>query len=232
MPLPQNLKSVNPAATNPADVKPEKSQVLIGFDLAKIVLSMTAGSIVLFLIYLVFMESTISSDIRRQYRHILVPNRLAAEMMTTAGLEQLSKDLGHAKTNPSDQWSAESEQNAENILKLIKELPSIGSEQKSQMSNCIPPPPDKTKDTDRDNKIETCLNILGGIRQAMLVAADASADAKVAGDATFKIGEQRKDLHTFWVQAAQLVLLNLLLPLLTALFGYIFGRQQEQQQKS
>jgi len=34
--------------------------------------------------------------------------------------------------------------------------------------------------------------------------------------------------HSFWVQMAQMVLLNLLLPLLTGLFGYIFGTRQGQ----
>jgi hypothetical protein len=38
--------------------------------------------------------------------------------------------------------------------------------------------------------------------------------------------EHRQAFRSFWLQAAQLVLLNLLLPLLTALLGYIFGSRE------
>jgi hypothetical protein len=48
----------------------------------------------------------------------------------------------------------------------------------------------------------------------------------MAAESAQKIQDQRQSLHLFWIQAAQLILLNLLLPLLTALFGYIFGTQQ------
>jgi hypothetical protein len=38
--------------------------------------------------------------------------------------------------------------------------------------------------------------------------------------------DHRQAFRLFWLQAAQLVLLNLLLPLLTALLGYIFGSRE------
>jgi hypothetical protein len=60
------------------------------------------------------------------------------------------------------------------------------------------------------------------------VAAAGVVNAQVAGESAGKINEQRVAMHAFWIQAAQLILLNLLLPLLTALFGYIFGTQQAQ----
>ena len=38
-----------------------------------------------------------------------------------------------------------------------------------------------------------------------------------------QLADQRAAFRAFWLQMAQLILLNLLLPLLTALLGYIFG---------
>jgi len=39
--------------------------------------------------------------------------------------------------------------------------------------------------------------------------------------------EARKAFRDFWLQFAQMVLLNLLLPVLTAILGYIFGSRRE-----
>ncbi len=38
-----------------------------------------------------------------------------------------------------------------------------------------------------------------------------------------QLADQRAAFRAFWLQMTQLILLNLLLPLLTALLGYIFG---------
>jgi hypothetical protein len=205
-----------------SEMKPTEA----GFKLAKIVLGITAASIVLFLIYLFAMDWIVGSDVREAYRKTLTPNRIAAELLTATGFEQFSNDLGDALKDPTGRWTPESLQNAQDILKQVAALPSIATDQIAQLKSCVPPPP--ASDKDRDRKLEACQLIVGEIRQAAIAAATAAADAKVAGDSTFRIGEQRQSLHAFWVQAAQLVLLNLLLPLLTALFGYIFGRQQEQ----
>jgi hypothetical protein len=86
----------------------------------------------------------------------------------------------------------------------------------------VPLPTDAT----RNQKLDQCIAAIGDIRQAALGSAASTATSQIAGEATTKIQDQRQNLHTFWIQVAQLVLLNLLLPLLTALFGYIFGTQQ------
>ncbi len=49
---------------------------------------------------------------------------------------------------------------------------------------------------------------------------------RVLSEAARQMGEQRVAFRTFWLQTAQLILLNLLLPLVTALLGYIFGTNQ------
>jgi hypothetical protein len=235
-PTPVNVQEV-PAGTTPiAQVPPVmppainvsaqqmSPTVFVGFKLAQVVLAIAAGSILLFMIYLFAMEWVIGSDIRGAYQKVLNPDRVGAELMTVTGFEKLSADLTIARKNPTSQWTTEALQNGQNVLKLVNELPSVAEDKKAHLKDCVPPPP--VSDTSRDGKIDSCIEILGGLKQSALAAVAATTDAKVAADSAGKIGEQRQSLHTFWVQAAQLVLLNLLLPLLTALFGYIFGTQQ------
>jgi hypothetical protein len=92
---------------------------------------------------------------------------------------------------------------------------------------CIPLPTDAS----RDDKLSRCLSRILEVRQVAMEAR-AARSAKFANDALDRLSTQRKGIHDFWLQAAQLVLLNLLLPLLTALFGYIFGTQSQQKDAS
>ncbi len=63
--------------------------------------------------------------------------------------------------------------------------------------------------------------------QIMLSRAGAGKDAvQQLADLTKELAGQRAAFRAFWLQVAQLILLNLLLPLLTALLGYIFGASQ------
>ena len=64
------------------------------------------------------------------------------------------------------------------------------------------------------------------VRQAGLGNAAGAEQVRVLGDLAKQLGEQRAAFRAFWLQMAQLILLNLLLPLLTALLGYIFGATQ------
>lgn len=205
---------------------PMTGQVFAGFKLAKIVLSITAATIAILVIFLAVMEFVIGSDIRTAYERVLSPSRIGAEFLMIGELDKLSNDLTVLRKNPAVQWNTDSLQNAQKVIQVIGEVPSIAADQKTKLQLCLQPP--STTDSGRDSKLDACIAILGGIRQAILDAVASTTDVKVAGDSAAKVGEQRQALHTFWIQAAQLMLLNLLLPLLTALFGYIFGTQQPQ----
>jgi|SRR5450432_1738445 hypothetical protein len=196
-----------------------------GVALAQFVLGIAAGSIVLLGIYLIYMDVVVARDVRSEYQEVLNPSRIGSEFYTLGRLEQLSVDFTAARNKPEWQMPAESRQNADGVLKLIAALPSVTSTQKTQLNDCVPPP---AANQSRNEKLDGCIAVLEGIRQAALAAASGSSSAQIAGEAASKINEHRQSLHTFWIQAAQLILLNLLLPLLTALFGYVFGTQQAQ----
>ena len=179
----------------------------------------------LLVLYLLVMEFVVGHNVQKAYNQVRDTNRSRSEFYTLDRLERLSVDLKDARDNQSKApLSAESLQNAQNIMEMLGRLPSVTSTQKSQLKDCIPPPSDVT----RNEKLDRCLQMIEGTRQAALEAAAGATSAQVAGESANRINEHRMSLHTFWIQAAQLILLNLLLPLLTALFGYIFGTQQAQ----
>src|SRR5262249_26270897 len=92
-----------------------------------------------------------------------------------------------------------------------------------QLVSTTTDPKDTQKVAERGKAIDDCVQILEPVR---LISSAQALDI----DRLRLMKEYAKDAHdhrqafrTFWLQAAQLVLLNLLLPLLTALLGYIFG---------
>jgi hypothetical protein len=104
----------------------------------------------------------------------------------------------------------------------VDRLRSVPLNEKNVVKACAAIPSDDTKIA----VIKQCVETLEGIRQAAVDASSGIADAQIAAEYSSKIIEERAALHSFWIQSAQLILLNLLLPLLTGLFGYIFGTQQ------
>ena len=205
-------------------------KTFIGRELAVKVLWVTAGTIAALILYLSIMEFYLSivecfvfHDFRASYREAS-PASNAAPYGIVDRLQRLSDNLEMSRNNPSIQWDRNSESNAQDT---IDQLSFLADEQRSELGRCIPPP--QANDPNRDGKIETCLVILSISKQNALQAIHSATESKPAPDWADKMSERRENLHKFWIQAAQLVLLNLLLPLLTALFGYIFGSQQEKE---
>jgi hypothetical protein len=193
-----------------------------GVDLAKCVLAIVSGVIIILMGYLAWMDWRVASDVADSYKQVLNPSRTGSEFYTLDRLEQFVSDLNAARTNPALTISGDAAQRDTDVIKLVGELPSLTNTQKAQLQQCLPLPTDSS----RAEKLAQCIAIVGNVRQAALGAAATTTVAQMASAAAEKIQDQRQSLHQFWIQASQLILLNLLLPLLTALFGYIFGTQQ------
>jgi hypothetical protein len=74
--------------------------------------------------------------------------------------------------------------------------------------------------------LTTCAGILEEAGKKALAASPGLERIRLLTELSKQINDNRQSFHTSWIQEAQLILLNLLLPLLTGLFGYIFGTQQ------
>jgi hypothetical protein len=109
-----------------------------GVKLARLVLYLAAGSIVMLLAYLISMDLVVGSDVHRSYDHILNPSRIGSEFYTLGRLEQFLVDLNAAKKDSAMVLSAEPLQNAQSILQVIGALPSVTAAQKDQLK-CMRP---------------------------------------------------------------------------------------------
>jgi hypothetical protein len=96
-----------------------------------------------------------------------------------------------------------------------------------QLMTSGPTTPPQPAGGDTYAKIPNCIRIMETLRETVGGSIDIDR-LRVLRDFTKDIHENHQSLRTFWISAAQLVLVNVLLPLLTALLGYIFGRQSSQ----
>ena len=195
-----------------------------GVRLTQWVLFIAAGSIVGLVAYLFLMDIIVGADVGNSYKAVLNPSRLGTEFYTLGRLEKFSVDLSGAAADPNARLDVEATKNAEGIMTMLAQMPSVTNMQVRKLKECVPLPVGPS----RGDTVQRCVAVLDQVRQAALEAAAGATDAEVAGDAVDKLNTGRQTFHTFWLQAAQLILLNLLLPLLTALLGYVFGTQQAQ----
>ena len=80
---------------------------------------------------------------------------------------------------------------------------------------------------ERAANLDNCIKILEALRYTAGGPIDLER-LRVMRDFAKDIHDNNQGLRTFWISAAQLILINVLLPLLTAMLGYIFGRQSVQ----
>ena len=193
-----------------------------GLELSKRVLLITAGAILILTVYLAWIDRQISADIQSLYGNTESSPRLGLEIRTLAQFDQLSTDLRAAQVNPSA-WPSAAQQNASDVVALLERVPSIGATARAEIAACAPPP--AANAVNRAQIVQTCITRIDALRHEGLESAQRAIILEAAGEAATKLNEQRVAQHTFWIQGAQLILLNLLLPLLTALFGYVFGTQ-------
>src|SRR5258708_34362077 len=107
-----------PILATPIDVSAMPALPKAGVELARLVLYIAAGSILLLTVYLVFMDVWIGRNVHAQYEQILNPKRMGSELFALDRLQHLLDDLSAARKDPGWQMSAESHQNAEGILKM------------------------------------------------------------------------------------------------------------------
>jgi hypothetical protein len=222
--------SVPVAALNtPASMMGPPS-MLIGQKLTRSMLYILAGSIFLLLFYLGWMERTAGDDIRHNYGKDL--NRGDIALYMAQRIQRFSDDLTQAQKDSRFAASEDSISDDKALRDTLGLLPDVTSEDRTQLTQCVELIATKeTTGSDRANKIKPCVEILEKTKNDGMKAATAAMSLQMASEASAKLLEERQNLHEFWLKAAQLILLNLLLPVLTAVIGYTFGNNQAQQQQ-
>jgi hypothetical protein len=112
-------------------------------------------------------------------------------------------------------------------LEALLGFPNLPARQRDSLTACIGVIPQIGRDAQTRQAALSCTLALDWIRREAATPADAERIRQVVEFAR-DVNAHRAEFRSFWLQAAQLVLLNLLLPVLTALLGYIFGSREAQ----
>lgn len=199
-----------------------------GVELTKFLLTILLVSIVILTGYLIVLDSITSARVDAEY------DRLFHAISKTANrrvddIDGLSSFLKSAKAATPEKRIEEAViLNAKNTLNELTKEHDIVDQDASELSKCvdsaslpIPKPPDF------DTQIDKCTRILDSTRYFAGGPMDIDR-LRLMRDFVKDAQEHHQSFRTFWISATQLILVNVLLPLLTALLGYIFGRQSAQ----
>lgn len=207
---------------------PSRFSMAIGKQLTLWLLMILAGSILLLVAYLWRMEISTGDDIRRNYGKDL--NREDVSLYLAQRLANFSNALTQAGNN--DKFSVSEKMSADEkaMIETLNMFPGvINDQERDQLEQCVALI--KVEGTGRKDRLQPCLNLLDKTKNEGMTAAAAAFSFQMASEASTKLLEQRQSLHEFWLKAAQLILLNLLLPVLTAALGYTFGNQAQKPQQ-
>jgi hypothetical protein len=226
-----NLAAAKTARADAPGVKGENvppAGMTIGKKLTLWLLCILAGSILLLVLYLWRMDITAADDIRQNYGKDL--NREDVALYLALRLQNFADALSQAGSDPNFIVSDKTAADEKALIETLNQFPSlINNDAKVKLDGCVATL--SATGTDRKTTLQPCIDAINKVRTEGMTTAAAAFSFQMASEASSKLLEQRQSLHEFWLKAAQLILLNLLLPVLTAALGYTFGHQQAQQQQ-
>lgn len=193
-----------------------------GVDLAKTVLEYIAVAIVLLLIILCVVEIIDSTHEHLLQDQIAQQTARASVLPDAERLESWRTGLKSFAATPSVA-PTDDQQNAWRFLfDSLRMTGAVSTVQAETLSSCVAPVSSKPQAAQLTN-CEDALAILAG--QSRSAAGDLDK-IRLLAEFSKEVDSSHQNTRTFWLQIAQMILLNLLLPILTALLGYIFGTHQ------
>jgi hypothetical protein len=204
-----------------------------GVVLAKTVLCYIAGTIVLLLAIL-----TLTEVIDAQHQYALQDDftrqaSLSPVLPDAAKLEAWRSGLNELSVNVSRAATADQQNAWRELYDRLRLNDSISQRQAGILTPCVAPSgtePSRTQPPlPRQATLEqlaACADLLHTLETESRSAAVNTDKIKLLSDFAKEAASEHQNSRSFWLQIAQLILLNLLLPILTALLGYIFGTQQ------
>lgn len=190
-----------------------------GLELSRIVLGIVAGSILFFGVYLFVVDVLGRQNLAEAYRHVYSQVENGSDAVDTTGIADLEEKLRSA---PDAAMAGDEVSRLQKFAESALRAKVVSNRQHDTLLACAT---DRTPEGRQD-----CADMLGTASKA---AGSASLDLEKIRQLTEfvkTIDEHQRGFQAFWLQLAQLILLNLLLPLLTGLFGYIFGTSQSSAQ--
>ncbi|MBY3378927.1 hypothetical protein [Rhizobium laguerreae] len=211
------VQMVTPPATGVTATDPPIAPVAAaGVALSKFVLWIVTFTILFFGVYLFVVDVIYRLNMGDTYEHVYMQIESDAEFIDTTGISALVDRFANADPNFV---LATTEVDALNVfMGSARNSKIISDRQLESLKSCL-----KEKDV---SKLPACGDMLGTALKAATAGSFNLEKVRALNDFVKTVDDQQKSFQSFWLQVAQLILLNLLLPLLTGLFGYIFGTTQ------
>ncbi len=194
----------------------------VGYTLARWVLVLTGSALLILILVLSVAEFETAPKRELTYERAL--------SIAGASLERgdpqmawLSAQFAHAALTPAAVISDQDRALAQVAIDRFTARSDVGETDKAALKACWPLP--GVAAAGRGDLLRQCADIVDRYAGAQGAF---SERVKLVEGLQKQAADERVAFRTFWLQMAQMILLNLFLPLLTALLGYIFGSQQAQ----
>lgn len=205
-----------------APTKPDDPRLSAGVELTKVLFYMVSVSIVVLVLILAVMDWRYATSVDAVAERALLIAQYQVARPDGSKLDGILALLGEARTGKTAPQPSQLE-DANAAIAEFRRIGMLSSAQADRVARClrtasITPPLVKPE-------VDDCVQILTTVRNAASGSTDVER-LRIARELSKEAREHHQAFRAFWTQAAGLILLNLLLPVLTALLGYIFGSRQ------
>jgi hypothetical protein len=213
--------------------------IKVGLTLSQIVLGIVGGTIVILFVYLAWRDAGNDTAQNKFYAEAMSQISAGGNFPDTAAIEKWRGDIRLLASPPPapgptpragmvapPSMTDEDTRQARMVLGFLRQDKAISDEQAHALELCTGPTSMPSEAVARTAALKQCGDLLDTLDKQALGAAGNLEKDRLLVELTKQVEEHRQNFHAFVIQISQMILLNLLLPLLTALFGYMFGAQQ------
>jgi hypothetical protein len=192
-----------------------------GLELIKLVLYLTAAAIVLLVVVLSVTEYRGFSRTNEVLDGAVAEAASTPDATDADRFKRLSAQMRLAQVDPAWTLSPGELVGAKADLNQLASAAATTPGQRAALAPCIPLPPAST--ATRGEIVDKCVATIAQLGASQTAAGDR---VKLLEELQKQSDDERQAFRTFWMQVAQLILMNLFFPVITALLGYIFGTQR------
>jgi hypothetical protein len=210
----------------------EPARIQVGAQLAHLLLKISAGAIVILVFYLAVLDWVTSAQVNNVYDWTFQRMHNTPVPPDVSGVDAASKAFQAVRTTPDTAVSADDVKKIRTVIDQLKTSGRVTGPNATRLDQCAQLVSLKSESKQEDQSaaertktLDECIQMLEPLRQLTVSQATDLERLRLMKEYAKDAHDHRQAFRSFWLQASQLVLLNLLLPLLTALLGYIFGSQ-------
>jgi len=191
-----------------------------GVDLTKLLLGLLGGTIALLLV--VFAMGHLHQRTEHADLIYLAARRTAeqARVVSSDATRMLRQEVSDAVARPEHRPAAS--QQIEPAVAALRQIPALDQDRSEALARCPAALRATAADSQRPAQLLACLNAIDTLQRESQALPSAES-LRLMVDVIRVVQEERSAFWKTWLEMAQLILLNLLLPIVTAVLGYTFA---------